>query len=148
MNDPMGNNPKRKKLGAEDVMDLVKNESSRVLLRVQKSKSNVWSSFRRVLVDGKEVDFVSCTKCSAVLSHTTGVFGCGTSHLSRHLKTHDPKPLPSGQSPITTYIPKKIPAGQKRACKQDLARAAALAAALDIRPLSAIEGKSAIFGHG
>ena len=105
----------------------------------KRTKSNVWNDFQRIYHNDAPTNFVACCRCRDVLRHVRGHEGSGTSSMQRHMEAH--KRNLEGQTSLTSFFGKKGLDGQKNAMKAKLARSMATFCAMDMRPLSAVEGK-------
>ena len=118
----------------QDIRKLVQARSSRISLVSNSSKSDVWSAFKIVALDGKNTNFVKCETCSEVYSW---ISGAGTNALRRHRRTHEPgQPTSTSSQPLSMLLPKVVPENSRRA----LNRAVVLGLAKDLRPIGAVNG--------
>ena len=139
-------------LTLNEVKALQSAKSSRVSSRpntIAKSSSTVWNDFRVLFVDDVRQDLVQCQICQAILRHTAGHEGSGTSGMRHHLLNHQKKAAAASaeaasggrQQSLASMLTKTVPEGQINSTKKKLAHAIAVACACDMRPLSMCEGK-------
>jgi hypothetical protein len=118
------------------IENLIASKSSRITLKVVKSKSEVWSNFCRVTLDGKSADFVSCNKCKAILTHSSK---SGTNGMRNHrcMRISEGEEPPSKQRCIDHLMQRKLPP----TAKSSIADAAALFVAKNLRPFTVVSGE-------
>jgi hypothetical protein len=80
-----------------NIQDLIKKRSDRITTTANDGRSEVWSNFVLVKLDGKLVEFVKCTHCNVVLKWKSRD---GTSGLRTHVKSCS-LPSQSGDIRIT-----------------------------------------------
>lgn len=112
----------------DDVLSLIKSDSDRVTY--QSMKKN-WTSYQKVLIDGKYSHYVKCTKCTDIyiVKYKTGTNGISTHDAAVHGN------VPIDQPTIEAYTQVEI----KRSELKSVYRASAACCALDLIPLSFTE---------
>jgi len=93
-------------------------------------KSGIWDKFRQVIYDGKAQEYVCCTKCYILLKYLSRD---GTTGLQKH-SCVSTKSYPQ----LDTFMAsaRAVPSS----VKSDLADAAVVMCATDIRPFDIVEG--------
>ena len=148
---PGSSGSQRTILTLNEVKALQSAKSSRVSSKVNTTakSSAVWNDFRVLFVDDVRQDLVQCQICQAILRHTGGHEGSGTSGMRHHLLNHQKKAAAANaeaasggmQQSLKSMLTKTVPEGQINSTKKKLAHAIAVACACEMRPLSMCEGK-------
>lgn len=118
---------------------LMKDQADRVQIKeLSKSKkAKFWKNFRDVHVDGVYCGFVQCQCCEKLLQYEKGSGTAPISYHHHHCPAKVENQARSQQPSVQSFVIKKalpLPA------EHEMIRAAAIAAAVDLRPFSLFQG--------
>lgn len=124
-----------KKLKVEIENDLKINpEDSRYEFVIpNNTKSKVWSDFRAVKYEGKQLDFAQCNKCKDILSYSSKF---GTGSLIRHACNNFAIAKKTTTNAMDTFFLRKVPAQYKA----EIAQHQLGFVTKDLRPFCVTEG--------
>jgi len=118
----------------ETLIKLIQNNDSGITYKTHESLKDYWKSFKRILLDNEETDYVKCINCPNIIK-------CNSKTSNNSLIRHNcnNKISISNNETIDCHLIK--PLKNNKDIKSDLADAIALFVAKDLRPINIIKGE-------